>query len=396
MVLNTDPCSLIYKIFLDHRIKEVDILKTVPPEIQRLIQFNDSGHGTYDNAYYPFVVVPSEHIAGIPKIHLLEAFKQANSQFYDLVKLNSWSDDQALKISQYAVVILLVTSENLTAINARKRLLRDHPSIANPNQEQNVTDLFLCSRLQKHTKSPLIWNYRKHAVKLQLQQHHDEFQVRQIEELCKHELRMTFVSGEYHPSNYYAWSYARWLFSDIYSMHILKKSHAGSAIQTKSYLKRTVATVQKWSFAHPRDASGWSFLEWILLFYVNSIHFGVSGVQDDDLLLSTLFEVIRFSTTVSQGHETTWCLIKRVLSDPVYVSDKQQQSVIKVITRYVKSRQIDQYECEHDSASEGTTDHIRLKQERALDSLRNKDVYSVLGCLNWTQVVLHLKRNEKR
>ncbi|KAK9371117.1 hypothetical protein V1509DRAFT_613636 [Lipomyces kononenkoae] len=363
-----------------------------------MIRENKDGGGVYDKRYYPFIVVPSEHIVGIPKPLLMLVFADSRKKFYDLIKLSTWTDEQALEVSQTSLVLLLVGSENLTAINARKRLLIQNSEIASLSQEFRVTTVILCSRLQKHSKSPLIWNYHKHLVSARLTQFIKTATYRErakyIEDLCKSELQTVLVAAEHHPKNYYAWAFARWLFADVYGSLLSSPSAKYySVVFVRRYYESIVKKIEKWCFSHPSDISAWSFFQWVLFKYVDCSHQESAGHIDDKFLLSRVNEVIQFATTVSLARESVWTFVRLVVGDVNYVSDSERNSYIRTINSYLRSRMGDTYGAQVKDDDMSKKEKAKLQEhQRILDNLRDKDVYVVGSCLNWIAMRTHLKK----
>lgn len=78
-------------------------------------------------------------------------------------------------------------------------------------------------------------------------------------------------AGDRHPKNYYAWSYARQLLTALSTGKILPSrpgrrigKHQIDATRMNEMAATSIAQVQKWCLAHPRDISGWAFLEYLL------------------------------------------------------------------------------------------------------------------------------------
>ena len=78
-------------------------------------------------------------------------------------------------------------------------------------------------------------------------------------------------AGDRHPKNYYAWSYARQLLIALSTGEILPSSparqigkHQVDATRMSQIAATSVFQVQRWCLAHPRDISGWTFLEYLL------------------------------------------------------------------------------------------------------------------------------------
>lgn len=72
------------------------------------------------------------------------------------------------------------------------------------------------------------------------------------------ELGIVMKAGERHPRNYYAWQYARQLFSYVCS------EHPGQGDWCGEVLHDSIGLVHRWCLMHPRDVSGWAFLVFLL------------------------------------------------------------------------------------------------------------------------------------
>ncbi|KAK9466673.1 hypothetical protein V1512DRAFT_263177 [Lipomyces arxii] len=370
-------CKLICKILLDPEIKELEILSSVPDEINSMIAAGRDNDGVYDKRFYPLIAVRTESIVGIPKSALISAFTYARSQFYPLVKQQTWSTEEAEIINHTTISLIFVGSENLTAINARKRLLAENH--ISQSDEFRINTVILTSRLKKHSKSPFLWAHREHLLRT--------MKIENMEHLCKYELQTVMVAGEHHPMNYYAWSHARLVFADIYRPSL--RNPVGST--AKRYLEHTVLRIQKWCFAHSSDASAWSFFTWITKFYVDTTSSSKQARQDNILLLSRVAETVQFATTISLAHASVWGFVKDLSSNEEYVSERRKQSFIGVITTYATRRRSERYS----KPPEHVKDRDRKVHEQevlVLDKLRDKDVQSVTDCLLWIKVVNDLKK----
>lgn len=77
-------------------------------------------------------------------------------------------------------------------------------------------------------------------------------------------------AGDRHPKNYYAWSYARQLLTALSTGEILPSpahqigKHQIDPTRMNQIATTSILPVQKWCLAHPRDISGWTFLEYLL------------------------------------------------------------------------------------------------------------------------------------
>ena len=72
------------------------------------------------------------------------------------------------------------------------------------------------------------------------------------------ELVIVMKAGERHPRNYYAWQYARQLFSYVRSEYPTFGPWYGDLLHDG------VGLVRRWCLMHPRDISGWAFLVFLL------------------------------------------------------------------------------------------------------------------------------------
>ncbi|KAK9463323.1 uncharacterized protein V1516DRAFT_661454 [Lipomyces oligophaga] len=413
-------CIKLYKCLTNPQIRELEVLKVLPLDARNQIDAYDKGLKTSDFAYnsacLPFLVIRSEQVVGIPKDALIIAFGYARQRFYELVKQNSWTAEEALEVSRTSIVLILIGSENLTAVNARKRLLNHHPKIAPLSLEYRLTNMLVDSRLQHHTKSPLIWNYHRYLVLQRIKMAEKEFQykekVKYIESLCRIELQTVFISAEHHPLNYYAWNFARWLFTDLFSS--LLSSPAAmyySSVFSKQYLESIVRKVQKWAFAHAADTSAWGYFQWILFYYVqntrntsSSFHgtaspnyfshkIRYSPLVDNKLLLSCVSEAIQYATSIGPGHEAVWTFLRRVISDVNYIGDSNRASFLSILTSYLKSRKLDKYgkistNSHQVGNNNSSTISLRSQQEIMLSNQRDRDVYVVESSLNWIKSYL--------
>lgn len=84
-------------------------------------------------------------------------------------------------------------------------------------------------------------------------------------------------AGDRHPKNYYAWSYARQLLTAFSAGELLPfhnntttaaapqiGKHQIDATRMNQIVTASIPLVQNWCLGHPRDISGWAFLEYLL------------------------------------------------------------------------------------------------------------------------------------
>ncbi|KAK9449915.1 uncharacterized protein V1518DRAFT_415055 [Limtongia smithiae] len=413
-------CRLLHRALTDLNIKAVEILAS-PPSL------SDNGvDDTYDRAYLPLLVVTSEHVVGVPKNILFTAFEYAHNAFYERVRQTTGitvTDEDDDEIDCTSLVLLLVASENLTAVNARKRRLQ-HPAPRFQNKphqhalierEYNILTTLLTSRLQKHSKSPFLWHYRQHLVQLLLPialnavlppstslsfpDAEATAATRALESLCHAELQAVLFAAEYHPMNYYSWNYARWFFSIIYtsSLHLYPSLMDGSKPTNHTapiFMESAIIRkIEKWCFAHASDTSAWTFYQWLLLFYADTFF---RAPTDNKLVLSKLVDAVTFATTVSPGHDAVWAgFMRRIIADPRYVSPRRRDQFMDAIARYLRSRKHDSY------ATQGLANSQGVRQQDkaavlALVELRDKDVYAIEQCLTWIAVACDVYRQERK
>lgn len=186
----------------------------------------------------------------ISKLGLVQAFFVARKKFqeYNGSGGASMTSHELLAATS---VILLMDPENLTAANARKRLL---VSEGNKSREQLLgmiakdrcfIDSLLTSRLHRHTKSPTLWSHRRWLTQTASRYGMQPNVVDVIKDVV-------MIAGKRHPRNYYAWCHARWLTGLI------------PDDQQTAILKQLLESTRHWCFRNHTDTSGWSFLYFLL------------------------------------------------------------------------------------------------------------------------------------
>jgi hypothetical protein len=146
-------------------------------------------------------------------------------------------------------VMLLLDSEHLTAANTRKRLLLRQSLVASERKLELENDMFfvnslLSSHLNRHTKSPVLWSHKHWLLRQCIEAKAPVNLVHDFESII-------YVAAERHPMNYYAWTYARDLFSSR-----LKANANWDAERDEEFTKMMTT----WCRTHHNDTSGWSFL----------------------------------------------------------------------------------------------------------------------------------------
>lgn len=202
------------------------------------------------------------------------------------------------------LVSLLVTYENVTAINARKILLEWHKDSLTEFlhkdpllEELRILNILFCSPLAKQTKSPMLWQHRRWLLGQRLTT--DEIERRScyiyreatINDIAlsvpfsELELRVVIKAGELHPKNYYAWSYAR---------HLV----ASGVLNSSEELAQRIFNLCKQNVS---DISMWSFLDYIL-----------DDIGDSCVRCKYIEQVVEFNNIVP-GHEALWWFLRSVV-----------------------------------------------------------------------------------
>ena len=276
-------------------------------------------------SYFPTEIQSTSSAIALPKPLLASLFLTARHVFFSYLNTSSsrreiqqqtvsgtptsavaYVADDALHATK---IILLWDPNHLTAANFRKKhLLSLSPSSS--NLIQHLTDelcfltSLLTSPLPKHTKSSTLWSHRffllskfGHQISSNLiattlprssfsdtpppktlpskksntndnDNEHTTTSDKGLPLLWLYELEIIMKAGDRHPKNYYAWSYARQLLTAFSTREILPFSNITTAAAPQIWKHQIAAAsvppVQKWCLAHPRDISGWAFLEYLL------------------------------------------------------------------------------------------------------------------------------------
>ncbi|MCJ1355868.1 MAG: hypothetical protein MMC33_005860 [Icmadophila ericetorum] len=243
---------------------------------------------------------------GIPKIVLVSCFVTARKRFQDCQRQGQFLEAENLqKLDAATKIMLLYDPEHLTAANWRKRhLTLSHESLhvnsatsrhsngmrlkeetskgmtgkkENPKplpileQEISFLTTLVTSPLKKHAKSPTLWAHRHWLMKTYTKQVLWSYpgSKHPANLLFQEELDILLKASDRHLANYAAFKYARLLSEELTHRFLPSPKKVFCPKGLDTYYKNAVATVQKWCFAHPRDISGWSFFEYLVLRAVN-------------------------------------------------------------------------------------------------------------------------------
>lgn len=231
---------------------------------------------------FPPKILHESAAVGVPKSLLVSLYLQARKIFFDHISTNdSNSYHAALEATP---IILLFDPNHLTAANFRKRHIerfsdgrtvdndRGNEDLAGAVQnELRFLESLVTSPLSKHAKSSTLWPQRLWIVqnfpRLAVGEHatDEELHLMNVRHGLKgfwdKELAVAMKAAERHPRNYYAWQYARELFSLVCSEG---SGLVGGRQRQRVLLRDGIGRVRAWCLMHPRDISGWAFLVFLL------------------------------------------------------------------------------------------------------------------------------------
>lgn len=242
----------------------------------------------------PVIFDPSSGVLGISKRFLQKAYVSLRKEYTQgcIDVRDNVSAANSQHIMNLTLVVLLQTTENLNAINTRKRILQNsHFALELVRDEIRFLNILFSSPLQKHTKSPMLWQHRKWLLQnLESHSYQHLLQPAYLPSDTKKtwfdlEFEIILKAGELHTKNYYAWAYARWLLS-----------HTTPDIQE---LSQRMFHICK---QHVSDISMWSFLLHILLL-----------LNNQDLSLKYAQLTID-EAKLCPNHESMWHFIRIILA----------------------------------------------------------------------------------
>ena len=135
-------------------------------------------------------------------------------------------------------------------------------------------------------------------------------------------MTVIFTAADRHPKNYYAWTYARfiWIYSWQYS-------------DTQWQLPQLNGRVKSWCTSNVSDHSGWMFYLW---------YWGGNRPWKEELRrlekpVDMVLKVAKMGMDVTPGHEALWAFVRSCIIEMEGVLDERdRETVIKVIQEYVK------------------------------------------------------------
>jgi hypothetical protein len=261
----------------------------------------------------PSILFSYPHL-GIPKPHLLASFTHAHHHV--LLPTSPPRD-----VLDATIITLLLSAEDTTAINHRKRLLLQHQEFR--EQELALLETLLTSDLQKVNKSPTLWRHRRWVL--------STFFPDGIE--VERELEVVKKSGEVHSRNYYAWGYARWVCGFC------------------GFSGRLLERQGDWCKGHVSDCGGWGFLMWL-----------VEREGDGERKERCVREVMEYGHEVARGHESLLGFVRTVLGREELLEQERRERLLRVLEGWV--------ECGRTGPMGEETQRELMLEERALRWVR--------------------------
>jgi protein prenyltransferase alpha subunit repeat containing protein 1 len=289
---------------------------------------------------------------GIPKRYLVSAFVFARSSFFQNLPLLAESEAAQDEILRATRVMLLWHPEHFTAINARKKILLARKNMGEQElkkltkSEMCCLDSFVTSPLKRHTKSPVLWQHRRWLLE-EFREYFDVAYPYFTGSMASNygqmrcfmqTLEVVCVAGELHPHNYYAWQFARWHFMAVLrsaSKETIREDRTRSPSEASTFVSdlfvEALSIVQNWCNMHPADASGWSYL-WFLLRERTSVD-SETGTRETqtEVLNTALGNALRWN----QASESIWTLIRNILSSPECVTAECIESTMEQLRTFI-------------------------------------------------------------
>lgn len=271
-------------------------------------------------------------------------------------------------------LMLLQDPEHTTAVNARKRLLRNlletcsgHSGTPSTHlldeyirKELWLLDSLQTSPLKKHTKSPTLWQHRRWLLEEFLEwvldvQRADVLGSKRMSILIPPpntrggspnsspipgvgftgplndatdvlwhsfvapELRVICRAGEQHPSNYYSWDFARKLLDQMSDYAYERNSdilaspgpNTRDEIDPSRIVASSIDIVKTWCGTNVSDTSGWDFLLDLM---------GRAAESNDNILVTKCFvEVGNLTLTLRVRNEPVWKFVRTILASGAYL-----------------------------------------------------------------------------
>lgn len=211
--------------------------------------------------------------------------------------------------------MLLFDPEHITAANFRKRrmlALRDADDMLVYQKalmsELCFLDSILTSPLHRQTKSPTLWYHRGWLLRLIAPLELKNASGKRIAAIIAAALDSVCKAGERHPTNYYAWQYARRL--------VLALGRIANEVDAPFPFDWVVSAfsdqVCAWCFKHPGDISGWSYLLFLLV--------RLDPVDERDEIVE---KVLQYAAKMGSENESLWVFLRNALTHPTLLEDRE-------------------------------------------------------------------------
>lgn len=292
-----------------------DNLRTIYNDIVSALHTNTSGDDLLEIEFlgksHPLppgcnVLVDGNSIA-TTKAKLVQAFLVARQVFSTCVR--DCPEEKEKELCDATAVMLLLDPEQLTAANARKRLVKKYEKRLKPEfeallkKEMRFVDGYLTSRLHRHTKSPTLWAHRRWLREMSKKigmQHDIGLDLKDV----------VLVAAERHPRNYYAWSHMRWLIQNCHDAPTCVRN-ASPMPTTDTGPPKIVHVVKDWCTRHPSDISGFSFL---LFWLFDAAGEDLSTSARTDLCTSVCTDVLQYAVSFKWTHESVWVFLRTAVA----------------------------------------------------------------------------------
>ena len=168
-------------------------------------------------------------------------------------------------------------------------------------------DSILTSPLHRQTKSSTLWWHRTWLLRLIAPLELKSASGKRIATIISAALDSVCKSGERHPTNYYAWQYARRLVGALDRVAV----EIDAPFPFDWVISAFSDQVCAWCFKNPSDISGWSFLLFLLA--------RLDPVDERDEIVE---KVLQYATKVRSGNESLWVFVRNALAHPTLLEDR--------------------------------------------------------------------------
>lgn len=210
--------------------------------------------------------------------------------------------------------MLLFDTEHITAANFRKRRMLALRDTGDMLEYQRALHTELCfldsiftSPLHRQTKSPTLWYHRSWLLRLIAPLELRSASGKRIATIISAALESVCKSGQRHPTNYYAWQYARRL--------VIASARVAADVDVPFPFDWVVSAfsdkVCAWCFKHPSDISGWSFLLFLLA--------RIEPIDERDEIVE---KVLQYASKIRSENESVWYFVRNSLAQPTLLEDR--------------------------------------------------------------------------